>query len=57
MGLATQIIIPNPPEKIKPFFQKIQIFLKKPAPMPRNRGENPRRNGGRAPEIVVYYIG
>ena len=40
MCLATQIIIPNLPEKIKPFFQKNSIFLKKLVCTPLRQNKN-----------------
>lgn len=43
MCLATQTIIPNLPEKIKPFFQKKSIFLKKLVCAPPWQ----RKNGGK----------
>jgi len=55
--LATPIIIPNPVQKIKFFFQKNKIFFENCGSVWFSRGEKAVVYGGRLPKIVVYYIG
>lgn len=55
--LATPIIIPNPDEKIKPFFQKKSNFFEKHERLYFLYTEKAQSPGGRPVDFVVYYIG
>ena len=55
--LATPVIIPNPDEKIKPFFQKKQTFFENDDFAHFLIRQKPGGYGGRLRNFVVYYIG